>query len=165
MPHHIRPTSFILSLTCAVAVAFIYLFIAISVVPYWQTLDGPAVQSWFAEHFGRFSYLMVPLHCLAIITIIWAYVRQLGAPSPMRWLWLLALVGMMICQGFNFLYFHSQLNVPLQSEELAPEHALATLDKWDSLHWIRTWAVSASVDAMVAIALMQSRLSGKPHSM
>lgn len=138
----------------------VYVFLAIAIVPYWQTLSGTEVQSWFAEHFGRFAVMMVPVHLLAITTTIAAAVA-----NRLRWraeavLWVVAVVGLLASQAFNFALFGAVLNPDLASQTLTAAEALDTLDKWAFFHSVRTVLVLASAAAMV-ILTTRSRQSPK----
>jgi len=69
------------------AVAFIYLFIGIALVPYWQGMSGAEIQAWWAGPFVRFSYIMVPVHLLSIVTIIYGFIIHRKDEFSFRQLW------------------------------------------------------------------------------
>ncbi|MEL6276562.1 MAG: hypothetical protein AAFU03_15800, partial [Bacteroidota bacterium] len=87
-------------------------------------------QAWWSGPFLRFSYLMAPVHLLSIVTMIYGYIVHRKDEKPFNQLWLLALVTLLICQGFNFLLHGSVYNPALQSSELSGEEALSTFDNW-----------------------------------
>ena len=136
------------------AVAFIYAFIAIALVPYWQELSGTEIQSWWSGPFTRFSYIMVPIHFLSIITIIYAFIKN-RKDSNNKILWLIALITLLICQGFNFGLYGGVYNPALQSGTLEVQEALTTFDNWDFYHTIRTISVGVSLVALIIIGLKQ----------
>jgi hypothetical protein len=141
--------TFALSCAFILAVAWIYLLLAIAIVPYWQTLSGTEVQAWFAGPFVRFSYLMVPVHLLSIITTVAAYI--MNRKGPHETLFLVAMVTLLICQAFNFTLFGANYNPALQSQSLTPDAALAVLDQWDFYHLVRTVSVCVSAITMMVI--------------
>ena len=110
--------SFLLSFISIVTVAAVFLFIATGMVPYWQELSGTEIQDWFAGPFTRFAYMMIVVHLLSIGTTIWAFILHRKSEQPLGMLWLVALVTLMICQGFNFTLFGANYNLALQSGAL-----------------------------------------------
>ncbi|MEM6339541.1 MAG: hypothetical protein AAF729_00200 [Pseudomonadota bacterium] len=131
--------SFGLSLIFATMVAAVFLFLTIAMVPYWQAMTGAEVQTWFAGPFTRFSIIMVPTHVLSIVALAAAVVvHRKTALFPVL---LFAFAALLVCQGFNFTLYGAVLNPALQSQELPPDEALATLDRWAFYHLIRTSAI------------------------
>ncbi|MEM9613670.1 MAG: DUF1772 domain-containing protein [Actinomycetota bacterium] len=142
--------------------AAVYVFLAVAIVPYWQTLSGTEIQQWFADHFGRFATMMVPVHLLAITTTIAA-----AAVSRRRWtgegrLWIVVLVGLLTSQAFNFTLFAVVLNPDLSSQTLTAAEALSTLDDWDTYHTVRTVFVLASAVAIIVLTTRSARLREDP---
>ncbi len=149
-----RQSLFIASYTFVTTVAAVYLFIAIAIVPYWQTLSGTEIQAWFSTHFGNFGTMMIPVHGLTILTTIALFVVNRKAAGSHRVLWLVMLVSMLICEvGFSA-YFGAVLNDPLSSGVLAGDVALATLDQWDSLHIVRTIFIFIALICLITLRLM-----------
>lgn len=140
-------TSFVLVTTNAA----VFLFLAIAIVPYWQELSGEQIQDWFADPFSRFSWMMVPVHLLAIGTTVTAFIVERRRSGRSPWIWWVALGGLLISQAFNFTVYGSVLNPDLASQTLDADEALHTLDTWAALHWIRTAFVVAAVAALAAI--------------
>lgn len=139
------------SYTFVTAVSFVYLFIAIALVPDWQTLSGAEIQAYFAGPFQRFPILMVPVHLLTIVTTIAAFVIHRHERGTRRLLWWGALATMLVCEvGFSA-YFGSSLNPALASGELSDEAAWSTLDRWDSLHNVRTTFILVSLGCLAAL--------------
>ncbi|MEO0604387.1 MAG: DUF1772 domain-containing protein [Myxococcota bacterium] len=141
----------LVSYTFVTAVSFVYLFIAIALVPDWQTFSGAEIQAYFAGPFQRFSLLMVPVHLLTIVTTIAAFVIHRHESGTRRLLWWAALVTMLVCEVAFSAYFGSSLNPALASGELSNEVALSTLDRWDSLHNVRTAFILTSLGCLAAI--------------
>lgn len=152
-----QTTAFILAFTFVAAVTFVYLFIAIALVPYWQELTGTEIQDWWSGPFTRFAYMMVPVHLLSIITIIVAYRAHRNEEKPIKNLWILALVTLLICQAFNFSIFGFDFNPSLQSGTLENAIALETLDNWDFYHVIRTLSVCISLIALIIIGIKSKK--------
>lgn len=146
-------TAYILAFTFVSAVTFIYLLIAIALVPYWQSLSGVAIQEWWSGPFTRFSYLMVPVHLLSIITMIYAYVINRKAVKPLNRYWLIALITLLICQAFNFALHGSVYNLALQSGTLGADKALNVFDQWDFYHNLRTASVCISLLFLILIGI------------
>ena len=147
--------AFLLSFIFILTVAAVYLFIAISIVPYWQDLSGAEIQDWFAGPFVRFAYMMVIVHLMSIATTIWAYVLHRREQQPLGALWLVALITLLISQAFNFTLFGGNYNLALQSGTLDADVALQTLDEWDLFHKIRTASVCIS-GLMMAVIYVKS---------
>ncbi|MEM6395590.1 MAG: hypothetical protein AAF741_04525 [Bacteroidota bacterium] len=145
-------TTHIFALTFVSAVAFIYVFIAIALVPYWQELSGTEIQSWWSGPFTRFSNIMVPIHFLSIITTIYAFIKN-RKDADNKTLWVIALITLLICQGFNFGLFGGVYNPALQSGVLEAQQALTTFEDWDLYHTLRTISVCVSLVALIIIGL------------
>lgn len=154
-----KSTILTLSYTFVAANVAVYLFLMIAIVPYWQGLSGTEIQDWFSDHFGRFAYLMVPVHLLAIGTTIAAYRTHRGGDQTTRRLWLVALVTLLISQAFNFTIFGFDFNPSLQTGTLEPTEALDTLDDWDLFHKVRTAFVVISLSCL---ATLSSRAPTEP---
>ena len=157
MSHHRNEIIFTLSLVLIVVIAAVYTFIAIAIVPYWQTLSGLEIQDWFAGPFVRFAYMMAPVHILSIVITITAFFIHRRTSSPHRILWYVALITLLICQAFNFSVFGFDFNLALQSRELEPDVALVVLDNWDFYHSIRTLSVCISALCMMSILVLSKR--------
>ena len=129
-----------------------FVFLAVGIVPYWQSLSGNEIQDWFADHFGRFSWMMIPVHLLAIGTTVTAFVldRRRNGRSPL--IWWVALGGLLISQTFNFTIYGNVLNPDLSSQTLEAADALDTLDTWAALHIVRTAFVVIALGALAAIS-------------
>ncbi|MEM9464095.1 MAG: DUF1772 domain-containing protein [Actinomycetota bacterium] len=131
--------------------AGVFAFLAVGIVPYWQSLSGDELQNWFADHFGRFSWMMIPVHLLAIATTVTAFVleRRRAGGSPL--IWWIALGGLLASQAFNFTVYGSVLNPDLSSQTLEASDALDTLDTWAALHVVRTTLVVVAAGALAMI--------------
>ncbi|MEM6534660.1 MAG: hypothetical protein AAF613_03375 [Pseudomonadota bacterium] len=154
------PITYILTVLLVTAIVWVYLFIAVAVVPLWHTLSGEGVQAWFQNEFGRFAILMVPIHMLSIPVTITAFIlNRRGQPGHVQLLWLAALIGLLVCQGFNFILYGGNFNPALSSGTLSPEEALTVLGQWDFYHTVRTFFVCLSLASLTAIFLIdQSQL-------
>lgn len=153
-----QTTTYLLAFTFVAAVTFVYLFIAIALVPYWQELSGTEIQTWWSDPFTRFSYMMVPVHLLSIITIIIAYRAHRNEGGSIKKLWVLALVTLLICQAFNFSIFAFDFNPSLQSGTLDEATALDTFDNWDFYHIIRTLSVCISLTTLIVIGIKSNQI-------
>lgn len=147
--------SFLLSFISILTVAAVFLFIATGMIPYWQELSGTEIQDWFAGPFTRFAYMMILVHILSIGATIWAFIVHRRSEKGM--LWLVALVTLLICQGFNFTLFGANYNLALQSGTLEPEVALQTIDNWDIFHKVRTASVCISAIVMSVIFMRSTK--------
>ncbi|MEM0995850.1 MAG: hypothetical protein AAGN35_02170 [Bacteroidota bacterium] len=136
------------------AVAFIYAFIAISLVPYWQELSGTEIQDWWSGPFTRFSNIMVPIHFLSIISMVAAFVFNIKGKN--KALWGVALATLLVCQGFNFGLYGGVYNPALQSGALEGQEALRTFDRWDFYHTVRTISVCISLISLMVIGIRQN---------
>lgn len=152
-----QTTAFILAFTFVSAVTFVYLLIAIALVPYWQELTGTEIQAWWSGPFTRFAYLMVPVHLLSIITMVYAFMANRKGENVLKSLWVVALLGLLICQIFNFSIFGSVWNISLQSGTLDPSVALETFDNWDFYHTIRTLSVCISLVSLIVIGIRSNQ--------
>ncbi|WP_298539189.1 DUF1772 domain-containing protein [uncultured Aquimarina sp.] len=152
-----QTTAYLLAFAFVAAVTFVYLFITIALVPYWQELSGIEIQTWWFGPFTRFSYMMVPVHLLSIITIIIAYRAHRNEEGLIKKLWVLALVTLLICQAFNFSIFAFDFNPSLQSGTLEEVTALETFDNWDFYHLIRTLSVCISLITLIVIGIKSNQ--------
>lgn len=143
--------AFILTFTFVSAIAFIYLFIAVGLVPYWQQLSGIEIQAWWSEHFVKFGFLMIFIHLLSIITGVYAYRLHRKEEKEIKRLWLVGLITLLICQAFNFVLYGGFYNAALMSGTLEPQIALDTFDNWDFYHKVRTAFVLVSLGALIVI--------------
>lgn len=153
-----QTTAYLLAFTFVAAVTFVYLLIAIALVPYWQELSGTEIQAWWADPFTRFSFLMVPVHLLSIITMVYAFIVNRKGENAPKTLWIVALLGLLICQIFNFTIFGSVWNLELQSGTLEPQIALETFDNWDFYHTIRTLFVCISLISLVVLGIKSNQI-------
>ena len=145
--------AFNLSHTFILIVAAVYLFLETAIVPYWHDLSGVDLQAWFAGPFQRFAIMMVPVHLLSILTTVIALI--LLRKSPHLRLMSLACITLLICQGFNFTLFATELNPALQSGMLSDNEAKLVLQSWSLWHDVRTAAVVVSALTMIVIAVTQ----------
>ena len=143
--------AFNLSFAFILIVAAVYMFLAISIVPYWQNLSGSDLQSWFGGPFQGFAVMMVPTHLLSILTTFIAVFVLRNTVD--RRLLIIALVSLLVCQGFNFTLFATDLNPALQSGKLSDEEALLVIDRWSFWHNVRTAAVWVSSLTMMVISI------------
>ncbi|MEM7660437.1 MAG: hypothetical protein AAF399_30315 [Bacteroidota bacterium] len=153
MANRTYSSSYILAYTFVSAVAFIYAFIAIALVPYWQELSGPGIQDWWSGPFTQFATIMVPLHVLSILSIIYAFTIHRKGRDKI--LWVLALATLLICQAFNFGVYGPIYNPALQSGALESNEALTTFDSWAFYHGVRTIAVCCSLVFLLVIGIRQ----------
>lgn len=164
MKTYSQTTAFTLAFILVTGISFVYLFLAIGIVPYWQTLSGAEIQAWFQNHFGRFAVLMGPVHILSIITIVTAYVMHRKEAGVLRWLWLVALITLFICQFFNFVVYGANFNPSLQSGTLDPDAALTLFDRWDFWHIVRTISVCISMVCLGFISTISRSISGSKET-
>ena len=148
------PTSYVFAFTFVSGVAFIYAFIAVALVPYWQELSGSEIQDWWSGPFTLFSTIMVPLHLLSIVSMVYAFI--VNRKSNGKFLWWIAMITLLVCQGFNFGLHGPVYNPALQSGVLEAQDALATFDRWDFYHSVRTVAVLISLVFLLIIGLRQN---------
>ena len=66
---------------------------------------------------------------------------------------MIALITLLICQGFNFGLYGGVYNLALQSGTLEAQEALTTFDNWDFYHTVRTISVCISLVALIIIGL------------
>ena len=148
-----KSTTYTLAFTFVSAVSFIYLFLAIGMVPYWQSLNGTELQIWWRGTFINFSTLMVPLHLLSIATMIFAFTKNFKEEKSQRKLWIISLAGLLTCQFMNFTLYGADLNPTLQSGVLTSSEALSIFDDWDFYHSIRTAFVCSSLITLIWIGV------------
>ncbi|MEM6642412.1 MAG: hypothetical protein AAF616_05495 [Bacteroidota bacterium] len=146
-----KSISYTLAFTFVAAVSFIFLFLAIAMVPYWQGLSGFEIQAWWSGPFTNFSIVMVPIHLLSLATIFFGFFNHIKGEKAHKFLWIMALLGLLICQIFNFTLFGVNLNPALQSGSLSETEALFIFDDWQWYHNIRTASVCASLLALIVI--------------
>ena len=152
-----KNTAYILTFIFVSAIAFIYLFIAVGMVPFWQQLSGIEIQAWWSDHFVRFGFLMIFIHLLSIVSSIYAYRLQRKEEKQIKRLWLLALITLLICQAFNFVLYGGFYNAALLSGTLEPQIALETFDNGDFYHKVRTAFVGISLISLTVIGIKSKK--------
>ena len=150
-----KSISYTLAFTFTSAVSFIYLFLSIGMVPYWNTLNGTELQTWWSGPFTNFSTLMVPIHLLSIVTIIFGFLKHRKGEKKQNILWTISLIGVLVCQVINFTLHGANFNPALQSGTLAAPEALAIFNDWDFYHTIRTISVCFGLTALIFIGLLK----------
>lgn len=152
-----KSLSYTLAFTFTSAVSFIYLFLAVGMVPYWQTLSGNEIQAWWSGPFMNFSTLMVPIHMLSIIAIIFGFSTHRKEEKKQKVWWTISLVGLLTCQMINFLLHGANFNPALQSGTLTAPEALTTFDDWDFYHSIRTISVCVALITLILIGASRKK--------
>lgn len=153
-----KNTAYILTFTFVSAIAFIFLFIAVGMVPFWQQLSGIEIQAWWSDHFVKFGFLMIFIHLLSIITSIYAYrLNRKEDDKQIKRLWLIALVTLLICQALNFVLYGGFYNAALMSGTLEPQIALETFDNWCFYHKVRTAFVWFSFISFIIIGIKSKK--------
>lgn len=146
-----RSISYTLAFTFVSAVSFIFLFLAVGMVPYWHSLSGTDIQDWWSGPFVNFSTIMVPIHLCSIVSIILGFYFHRTEKGIQRTFWIIALLGLLVCQGFNFILYGANINPTLQSGTLTEVEALTAFNKWDFYHSVRTIFVCISLLALILI--------------
>ena len=146
-----KSTSYTLAFAFTSAVSFIFLFLAVGMVPYWQELSGVDIQSWWSDPFTNFPPIMVPIHLISIFAMIYAFAKhRKGGPSRRSW-WIVSLISLLACQVINFTLHGAVFNPALQSGSLSAAEALETFDEWVFYHNIRTVFACISLTALIVI--------------
>src|SRR5688572_18620607 len=111
------------------------LLIALSIIPYWESLSPQDFKAWFSSNAHFLGNIMIPLSILTVIVCVIALIANWRGPNRK----LLALATLSIaCTFFLYAIVFSELNNFLlgNSElELSVEIALA---RWKFWHWVRT---------------------------
>ena len=120
------------------------LFIAVAMVPYWNSLDPNEFSSWFATNARFIGRLMIPLGGLAVIATVLAAAYAHSRRHPgWRWLGLAALLALLIAAVYPLYY--TSANAALGSQTLGPSEIAAELVRWQTWHWAR---VAAGIAAL-----------------
>ena len=158
-----KQNSVVLTLTL-IFIAFlsaVYLFIAISIIPFWQTLNGIEIQTWFADHFGRFPVMMIPVHILCIVLVITGYTLHRKHKTDMPALWLLTLISLVLCEATTPIFFVTA-NASLSSAVLPAAEGLQMLDDWSWWHNIRTFFVFIT---LICLGVINNKQLARPVSL
>ena len=146
-----RRIALIMMLLLVTSIAAVFLFLATAIVPYWSSLDGRALQDWFAGPFTRFSNMMVPLH-FASISVGVAAVFLFRGTDLLRPI-CLAFLCLFICQALNFFLFGADINPALASGDLSNADVTDEYASWQQWHWVRTVAITLSSLVLAVSAL------------
>ncbi|MEM8897307.1 MAG: hypothetical protein AAGC85_04350 [Bacteroidota bacterium] len=94
---------------------------------------------------------MVPIHLCSIVSIILGFYYHRTEKGIQQAFWIIALLGLLVCQGFNFTLYGANINPTLQSGILTEVEALTTFDDWEFYHIIRTVFVCISLLVLILI--------------
>lgn len=144
--------TFALAFAAISALAAIYVFQMVALVPYWRGLQSEPLQAWFASHWPRVYLLIVPLHLGSVLVFCCAFVLRKGRGRHL--IWWIALLGLAVAVGVTFSLFAFVLTPRLQSGSLTETSVAATLDLWLIGHAIRTAAILISAAAMGTLAVI-----------
>lgn len=142
----------IASAACLGVLAGAMLLIAVSVVPFWQSLEPPEFLSWFARYSSLIGGLMVPLGAIATLTtVVAALSAWRTTASGARWF----LVASALVVGVALVYplYFSSANEAFVQGTLVPAEVPQELLRWRAWHWARTVAgLGAFLAALVGLS-------------
>ncbi|MFS4418513.1 hypothetical protein [Maribacter sp. 2307ULW6-5] len=127
-----------------------FLFIAVTIVPFWSSLEPSGVNAWYATYFWRFPTIMVPLNLLTFIAIAIGTYRAHKVKSPNVKLWYLAFVAIFLCSLTYPLIFDGA-NKTMMSPNANLQEVAASFQKWVDWHRVRTLLSLISLGLMTYI--------------
>ncbi len=111
-------------------------FIALGIVPYWNSLPPQEFKTWFATNGIFLGRVMIPLGITSILSCIAAWLYS-GRPHNRR-----MLGTSLACLGVTFLlyiFIYSDLNSFLLEAANSPQLTIEEArTKWTRWHWVRT---------------------------
>jgi Domain of unknown function (DUF1772) len=124
-----------------------FLFIALVIVRFWQTVEPNIFLNWMGDHFFRFPTLMVPMNLISLLLTIAAFGTAWKSQPQSRLPLGLSLICIFICTITFPLYF-AGANAEFLNRTLALPQIADAIRTWATWHWFRTGlAISALVFA------------------
>lgn len=131
------------------------LMVALTLVPYWQSLSPQAFLSVF-ESFNELIPNTLGVVLLPTLVCVVASVALAWRVPPLRWLWLAAALCFSTMLALTSLYF-LPLNAAFASREVPVDQVSQLLSTWSGVHWVRVALCFSS--SLLAIAAVSSRHS------
>jgi hypothetical protein len=140
----------ILNLLSVVALSLFlgaFLFIALVVVKFWQTVEPDVFLGWMSDHFFRFPTLMVPLNMIALVLTIAAWGTAWKSQLSSRLALGLSTACIFVCT-LTFPIYFAGANAEFLNRAIALPQVSSAIDTWSTWHWARTGlALSALIFA------------------
>ncbi len=128
-----------------------FLFIAVAIVPFWQSLKGADVTVWFNNNFGRFPKLMVPLNLLTFIAISTGLYQNRKNIDTKKYWWL-AFIFIFLC-SITYPIFFDGANTAISSGNSLDESINSLIDSWETWHYLRSALSFLSLSILFKISL------------
>jgi len=130
------------------------LVIAVSLAPYWASLEPRAISASFAATAPWIGRLMVPLGAGATLsTLVAASVVVVGQRG--EWLWLAAAAVLMVFVAAIYPLYYTAANAALASGAGTPAEIGAELARWRLWHWVRLAAGLLAFLALLRACVVQ----------
>jgi hypothetical protein len=124
-----------------------FLFIALVVVKFWQTVEPEVFLDWMSDHFFRFPTLMVPLNMIALVLTIAAFGTTWKSQPSSRLALGLSSICIFVCT-LTFPIYFAGANAEFLNRTISLPQISATIATWATWHWLRTGlAISALIFA------------------
>jgi Domain of unknown function (DUF1772) len=114
-----------------------FLFIALVVVKFWQTVEPDVFLSWMSDHFFRFPTLMVPLNMIALALTIAAWGAAWKSQPSSRLALGLSTACIFVCT-LTFPIYFARANAEFLNRAIALPQVSSAIATWSTWHWART---------------------------
>jgi Domain of unknown function (DUF1772) len=114
-----------------------FLFIALVVVKFWQTIEPEVFLNWMNDNFFRFPTLMIPLNMISLVLTIAALGTAWKSQSPSRLALGLSSICIFACT-LTFPIYFAGANEDFLSRTISLPQISSAIDTWATWHWVRT---------------------------
>lgn len=131
-----------------------FLFIAVAIVPFWQSITDSEIVIWFNNNFEKFPMLMIPLNLLTFVTISLSMYHNRKQPSTKK-IWLIALIFIFLC-SITYPVFFDGTNKAILASTDQNDHIKTLIDQWEIWHYVRTGFAMLSLLSLLMISLKKN---------
>lgn len=115
------------------------LFIALALVPYWQSLEPLVFTQWFGDNSHFIARVMLPLGVSTALLVWLTSGVALWKKHPQKYLFIIAALCALTMAAVFPLYFR-ETNAAFAEGALDAQQVTETLIQWQRIHWLRTGA-------------------------
>jgi hypothetical protein len=121
-----------------------FLFIALVVVRFWQTVEPDIFLAWMSDHFFRFPRLMIPLNMISLLFTIAAFGTAWKSRPASQIPLGLSMVCIFVCTLTYSIYF-AGANAKFLNRAIALPLIGDAIHTWATWHWGRTGLAIAAL--------------------
>jgi hypothetical protein len=130
-----------------------FIFIALVVVKFWQSVEPEVFLSWMSDHVFRFPILMVPLNMISLVLTTAAFGSAWKSQPSSRLALGLSSICIFACT-LTFAIYFAGANEAFLSRTISLPKISTALNTWATWHWLRT-GLSVSALIFAGFGLLQ----------